>query len=276
MRRRAATRTCRRSPGTTAIARPGLGFGIGARARRRSTPDAIGGEAAERAVACSAPPSPLREPARSSSTRPSPPASSASSAACSAPTPCSAAARPSPAGSATRSPPRPSTLTDDGLDPDGPRLGPVRRRGNAPRPHPADRGGQARHLPARLLHRPPRGQRPDSTGNAARSGYRSPPGVSTSNLVIAEGARASRSCSPRPPTASTSPTSPASTPASTRSPGRSRSAPRAGDRGRRAEPSPLSEFTIASDLASMLTAVRAAGAARAGSRSAARSRPPRC
>ncbi len=95
---------------------------------------------------------------------------------------------------------------------------------------------------------------------AARSGYRSLPSVSASNLVVAAGELLDwRSCWPRRATASTSPTSPACTPASTRSPASSRSAPRAAliRDGELAEP--VREFTIAGDLVAMLSAVSAAG-----------------
>ena len=119
---------------------------IGARGRRA------------RGRRCSAPPSPRRAPARWCSTRPSPPASPASSAACCAPTRSSAAVRRSRTASARRSASAALTLADDGTDPEGLASLADRRRGRAPRAHGADRGGRARRLPPRLLHRPPRGR----------------------------------------------------------------------------------------------------------------------
>ena len=212
----------------------GLGFEV-ARGRAGSTPARSAARPPIAPCRCSAPRSRNRAPAPSSSTRPSPRASSGSSAASCAPTPCSAVARRSQADSATRSPRLPSPSPTTASTPRAPPP-PLRRRGHAAEPHPAGRRRHASHLSPRLYTARREGGDQRSTGNAARSGYRSPPTVSTSNLLIAEGERELEACSPRPATASTSPTSPGCTPASTRSRARSRSVPRAG--GSRAASSP--------------------------------------
>ena len=155
------------------------------------------------------------------------------------------------------------TVTDDATDPAGLNSSPFDARGRAPRPNAADRGRQARRLPPRLLHRPPR-------AGAGAAGARTPP---------------------TPPAPATAPR-PRSPPRTSSSP----PAPRAssellaeagegvyvtdvaglhsgvnpvsgtfsvGATGRLIEggqlAAPADEFTIASDLQSMLTAVAAAG-----------------
>ena len=87
------------------------------------------------------------------------------------------AARPlaaSPSGSARRSPREALALHDDGLDPAGPATAPFDGEGVPRRRTALIEGGRAAHLPLRHLH----GQRAaasSSTGNAGRAGYRSPP-----------------------------------------------------------------------------------------------------
>ena len=150
------------------------------------------------------------------------------------------------------------TLNDDGIDPEGPASAPFDGEGT---PHGRTPLIEAGRL-ATYLHdsytarREGNGQ--TSTGNAARSGYRSPPGVSTSNLVIAEGAQtleellaeAADGVYVTDVAGLHSGVNPVSGTFSV------------GASGRRIEggelSGALSEFTIASDLASMLTAVRAA------------------
>jgi PmbA protein len=151
------------------------------------------------------------------------------------------------------------TLSDDGIDPEGPASAPFDGEGT---PHGRTPLIEAGRL-ATYLHdsytarREGNGQ--TSTGNAARSGYRSPPGVSTSNLVIAEGAQtleellaeAADGVYVTDVAGLHSGVNPVSGTFSV------------GASGRRIEggelSGALSEFTIASDLTSMLTAVRAAG-----------------
>ena len=148
-------------------------------------------------------------------------------------------------------------LHDDGLDPAGFAASPFDGEGVPRRRTALIEGGMLRSY----LYDTYTARRGDaaSTGNAGRSGYRAPPSVAASNLVVAPARSASRAARARPARASTSPTSPGCTRASTRSRASSRSAPRAGDRGGELG-EPLREFTIASDLISMLGAVRAAGA----------------
>jgi PmbA protein len=150
------------------------------------------------------------------------------------------------------------TLTDDGVDPEGPASAPFDGEGTPRGRTPLIEAGRL----ATYLHdsytarREGNGQR--STGNAARSGYRSAPGVSTSNLVIAEGdgtleelfSDASDGVYVTDVAGLHSGVNPVSGTFSV------------GASGRRIENGELSgalnEFTIASDLPKMLGAVRAA------------------
>ena len=107
------------------------------------------------------------------------------------------------------------------------RLGTVRRRGGAAPPHRPDRGRPAARLPLRHLHGQPRGRRLDRQRLPPRLplaalGLGLQPGRRPRRALLRGAARR------RSGRASSSPTSPACTRASTRSPASSRSAPRAG------------------------------------------------
>ena len=107
----------------------------------------------------------------------------------------------------------------------GTQLGAVRRRGHAQgRTTLIERGELSAYLHDSYTARREGGD-VRSTANAARSGYRSPPSVSTSNLIVATGELGFDELLAEAGTACTSPTSPGFTRASTRSRGRSRSAP---------------------------------------------------
>ena len=150
------------------------------------------------------------------------------------------------------------TLTDDGVDPEGPASAPFDGEGTPRGSTPLIEAGRLTIYlhDSYTARREGNGQR--STGNAARSGYRSPPGVSTSNLVIAEGektldelfADAGDGVYITDVAGLHSGVNPVSGTFSV------------GASGRRIENGELtgafSEFTIASDLPTMLSAVRAA------------------
>ena len=239
----------------------GLGFGL-ARGPDGLDPEAIGREGAERAVAMIGAGKPrlarlpgrprphrrrqLRRPDRRRRW---------------APTRCSAGARRSPSGSARRSPSEALVLHDDGLDPEGLGLG-ARSTARASRARRTAliEGGTPAHLPLRHLHGASRRAR-RSTGNAGRGGYRSPPSVS--HLQPDRRRRAtldSRGCSAQAGdgvyvtdvAGLHSGVNPVSGVFSVGASGR---VIRGGELAE-----PVREFTIASDLVSMLRAVAAAGA----------------
>ena len=127
-------------------------------------------------------------------------------------------------------------LADDGIDPGGLASAPFDGEGTPRERTPLIADGKL----LAYLHDTYTARRGGarSTGNAARSSYRSPPSVSPSNLVLEPGrARRSRSCSSGRATASTSPTSPGSTRASTRSRAATRSARRGGRSAAASSPS---------------------------------------
>src|SRR5215207_5806712 len=151
------------------------------------------------------------------------------------------------------------TLTDDGLDPQGPASAPFdgecMLRSRTPL---IDAGTLRTYLHDSYTARR-EGDGQTSTGNAARSGYRSPPSVSTSNLIIGEGEHslddllgdAGDGVYVTDVAGLHSGVNPVSGTFSV------------GASGRRIDGGELAaahtEFTIASDLPKMLTAVRAAG-----------------
>jgi PmbA protein len=151
------------------------------------------------------------------------------------------------------------TLTDDGLDPQGPASAPFDGEGTPRSRTPLiDVGTLRTYLHDSYTARREGGGQ-GSTGNAARSGYRSPPTVSTSNLLIAEGEReldgllaeAGDGVYVTDVAGLHSGVNPVSGTFSV------------GASGRRIEGGELAaahtEFTIASDLPKMLAAVRGAG-----------------
>jgi PmbA protein len=148
-------------------------------------------------------------------------------------------------------------LHDDGLDPDGFASAPIDAEGTPRRRTALISGGRLRaYLYDTYTAR--RGGSA-STGNAGRSGYRAPPGVAASNLVVGPGAAtfeqllrdAGEGVLVTDVAGLHSGVNPVSGAFSVGATGR---AIRAG-----ALAEPLREFTIASDLVSMLSAVRAAG-----------------
>jgi PmbA protein len=149
-------------------------------------------------------------------------------------------------------------LHDDGLDPEGPASSPIDGEGVSRRRTPLIEGGLLRtYLFDTYTAR--RGGR-ESTGSAGRGGYRAPPRVSTSNLVLATGplgfeellGEAGEGVFVTDVAGLHSGVNPVSGVFSVGASGR---AIRGGELAE-----PLREFTIASDLVSMLGAVRAAGA----------------
>ena len=165
-------------------------------------------------------------------------------------------------------------LHDDGLDPEGSASAPFDGEGVPCRRTPVIEGRKLRtYLYDTYTAR--RGGAA-STGNAGRGGYRSQPSVSASNLVVASGAldfagllrEAGEGVFITDVAGLHSGVNPVSGDFSVGASGR---AIRGGELAE-----PLREFTIASDLVSMLGAVQAAGRAPAGSLSAARSARPRC
>ena len=148
-------------------------------------------------------------------------------------------------------------LHDDGLDTGGFAAAPVDAEGTPRRRTALVEGGRLQTF-LYDSYTARRGSA-SSTGNAGRSGYRAPPGVSTSNLVIAPGAasleallhEAGQGVYVDDVAGLHSGVNPVT---GVFSVGASGAAIRAGERAE-----PLREFTIASDLVSMLRAVRAAG-----------------
>jgi PmbA protein len=151
-------------------------------------------------------------------------------------------------------------ITDDGTDPEGMATSPIDAEG-LPRGATSliDGGTLANYLhDSYTARREGNGQA--STANASRSGYRSPPGVATSNLVVAPGqsslaelfADAGDGVYVTDVAGLHSGVNPVSGQFSV---GASGVLIENGELGR-----PASEFTIASDLVSMLSAVTAAGA----------------
>lgn len=148
-------------------------------------------------------------------------------------------------------------LHDDGLDPDGFASAPIDAEGMARRRTALIEGGRLRTF----LHDSYTGRRGSvaSTGNAGRSGYRSPPGVTASNLVVVPGSanleqllrEAGEGVYVSDVAGLHSGVNPVTGAFSVGASGR---AIRAGERAE-----PLREFTIAGDLISMLRAVRAVG-----------------
>ena len=150
------------------------------------------------------------------------------------------------------------TLHDDGLDPDGPATSPFDGEGvTATRTALIEAGTLRSYLFDTYTAR--RGQT-ESTANAGRAGYRSLPRVSTSNLVVATGglgleellAEAGEGVFVTDVAGLHSGVNPVSGVFSVGASGR---AIRAGELSE-----PVREFTIASDLVSMLGALRATGA----------------
>lgn len=149
-------------------------------------------------------------------------------------------------------------LRDDGLDPGGFATSPIDAEGVPRRRTPLIEGGTLRtFLFDTYTARRGGGA---STGNAGRSNYRSPPGVAASNLIVAPGslsfaallAEAADGVFVTDVAGLHAGVNPVSGIFSVGASGR---AIRGGELAE-----PLREFTIASDLVSMLRAVRAAGA----------------
>ena len=148
-------------------------------------------------------------------------------------------------------------LHDDGLDPQGFASAPVDAEGAPRRRTALIEGGRLRTF----LYDSYTARRGDaaSTGNAGRSGYRSPPSVSASNLVVApgsaSGAELLREAADGVYVSDVAGLHSGVNPVTgVFSVGASGRAIEGGELGR-----PLREFTIASDLVSMLRAVRSAG-----------------
>jgi PmbA protein len=148
-------------------------------------------------------------------------------------------------------------LHDDGLDPDGFAASPIDAEGTPRRRTTLIEAGRLRTF----LHDSYTARRggSSSTGNAGRSGYRSPPGVAASNLIVGPGAssleqllrEAGEGVYVNDVAGLHSGVNPVTGVFSVGASGR---AIRGGERAE-----PLREFTIASDLVSMLRAVQAAG-----------------
>jgi PmbA protein len=148
-------------------------------------------------------------------------------------------------------------LYDDGLDPGGFASAPIDAEGTPRRRTPLIEGGRLRTF----LHDSYTARRGDaaSTGNAGRSGYRAPPGVSASNLVVSPGSaslarllgEAGEGVYINDVAGLHSGVNPVTGVFSVGASGRAISG------GELAEP--LREFTIAGDLVAMLRAVLAAG-----------------
>jgi PmbA protein len=151
------------------------------------------------------------------------------------------------------------SLTDDALDPEGPASAPFDGEGTPHGRTPLVEAGTLRTYLHDSYTARREGGGQASTGNAARSGYRSAPSVSTSNVVIAEGERtleelladASDGVYVTDVAGLHSGVNPVSGIFSVGASGRTI------ENGALA--APLTEFTIASDLPKMLTAVLAAG-----------------
>jgi PmbA protein len=148
-------------------------------------------------------------------------------------------------------------LHDDGLDPAGFATAPVDAEGAPRRRTPLVEGGRLRTF----LYDSYTARRgaAATTGSAGRSGYRAPPGVSASNLIVSPGdagleqllGQAGEGVYVNDVAGLHSGVNPVT---GVFSVGASGLAIRAGERAE-----PLREFTIAGDLVSMLRAVRAAG-----------------
>jgi PmbA protein len=148
-------------------------------------------------------------------------------------------------------------LADDGLDPDGPGSSPFDDEGTPRGRTPLIEGGRLQAY----LHDAYTARRGDAapTGNAARAGYRSPPSVAPSNLIVGPGeaafdallGEADGGVYVAEVAGLHSGVNPVSGVFSVGATGR---AIEGGELGQ-----PLREFTIASDLLSMLAAVAAAG-----------------
>jgi len=148
-------------------------------------------------------------------------------------------------------------LYDDGLDPEGFATAPVDAEGTPRRRTPLIESGRLQTF----LHDSYTARRGGTatTGNAGRSGYRAPPGVSASNLIVSPGTagldqllrEAGEGVYVNDVAGLHSGVNPVTGVFSVGASGRAIGG------GERAEP--LREFTIASDLVSMLRAVRAAG-----------------
>jgi PmbA protein len=149
-------------------------------------------------------------------------------------------------------------LHDDGLDPGGFATAPIDAEGTPRRRTALIEGGRLRSF----LYDAYTARRGDaaSTGNAGRSGYRSPPGVAASNLIVGAGdagleqllVEAGEGVLVTDVAGLHSGVNPVTGVFSVGASGR------AIEGGSLA--APLREFTIAGDLVSMLRAVRAAGA----------------
>ena len=151
------------------------------------------------------------------------------------------------------------TLADDGADPARSQLRTVRRRGHAHRGHDADRSRRAEGIPARLLHGPPRGRRRALDRQRRARGLSLAAGSVDLNLIVATGelgfdellGEAGDGMYVTDVAGLHSGVNPVSGTFSVGATGRAISG------GELAEPA--DEFTIASDLSSMLAAVRATG-----------------
>jgi PmbA protein len=150
-------------------------------------------------------------------------------------------------------------LHDDGLVPDGPASAPIDGEGVPHRRTALIEGGRLRsHLHDTYTARRGGGA---STGNAGRAGYRAPPAVAASNLIVAPGSlslpellgEAGEGVLVTDVAGLHSGVNPVTGVFSVGASGR---AVRGGEPAE-----PLREFTIAGDLVSMLRAVRAVGAA---------------
>jgi PmbA protein len=152
------------------------------------------------------------------------------------------------------------TIADDGIDPEGLGSAPVDGEGTPRRRTPLIDGGTLRTYLYDSYTARREGGGTSSTGNAARGGYRGPPSVSTSNLVVATGdfdledllAEAGEGVYIMDVAGLHSGVNPVTGQFSVGASGRMIQAGRLGE--------PVSEFTIASDLQSMLESVRATGA----------------
>jgi PmbA protein len=151
------------------------------------------------------------------------------------------------------------TLADDGLDPEGPNSAPFDAEGTPRERTPLIAGGELKTYLHDSYTARRAGDRQRSTGNASRAGYRSPPSVSTSNLVIEPGDRsleelfadAAHGVYVTDVAGLHSGVNPVTGQFSVGASGRLIKNGALAD--------PVTEFTIASDLQSMLRAVQASG-----------------
>lgn len=237
----------------------GLGFGLG-RSPIALDPEAIGREAAERSVALLG----ARKPASRSCPVVLDPTVAASFAGFIGGVLCADAVQRGRSPFAERLGEKIASealaLSDDGVDPEGMASAPIDAEG-LPRGRTAliEGGRLAAYLhDSYTARREGNGQR--STASAARSGYRSAPAVSTSNLIVAPGsntleellAKAADGVYVTDVAGLHSGVNPVSGQFSV---GASGVLIEGGELG-----TPATEFTIASDLVAMLSAVRAAGA----------------